>query len=164
MQLTPCPVADSISEPKTIREAGMTGIRSSPADGGAVRRTGAGRKSGARPGPGLSQPSDQGGRAVPGGRADRRHGAHHLGAARRCARPEHRDREPRRRRRRQHRRQGGRDRRSRRLHHPDHARRSADLRPGRARQHRLRPGQGVHAGRPAHRVAADHVACIRTCR
>ena len=26
------------------------------------------------------------------------------------------------------------------------------------------PLQGVHAGRPAHRVAADHRACTRTCR
>ena len=91
-------------------------------------------------------------RAVPGGRTDRRHGAHHLGAARRGARPEHRDREQGRRRRRQHRRQVRRDRRSRRLHHPDDAGRLADHRSGRAHQHRLRPGQGVHAGRLAHRA------------
>ena len=93
----------------------------------------------------------------PAGRADRRHGAHHLRAARRGARPDHRHREPRRRRRRQRRRQGGRERRSRRLHHSDDAGRIADERPGRAPQHRLRSAQGVHAGRPAHRVAADHV-------
>ena len=41
--------------------------------------------------------------------------------------------------------------RSRRLHHPDHAGRIADQRPGRAQEHRLRSGQGVHAGRAAHR-------------
>ena len=34
---------------------------------------------------------------------------------------------------------------------------SLTIGPGRACQHRLRSGQGVHAGRPAHRVAADHV-------
>ena len=54
--------------------------------------------------------------------------------------------------------------RSRRLHHPAHARRLADHRPRRAQEHRLRPGQGVRAGRPGHRDAADHCACIRTCR
>ena len=110
------------------------------------------RRSRARPR--LSQPADQDGRAVPGGRADRRHGTHHLGPARHSARPDHRGREPRRRRRRQHRRQVRRGRRSRRLHHPHHAWRIADHRTGRAQEHRLRPGQGFHAGRPAHRDAA----------
>ena len=55
-------------------------------------------------------------------------------------------------------------RRSRRLHHPDDARRLADHRPRRAPEHRLRSAQGVHAGRPAHRHATSSSACIRTCR
>ena len=42
--------------------------------------------------------------------------------------------------------------------------RIADDRPGRAQQHRLRSGQGVRAGRPADRDAADHVRAPRTCR
>ena len=43
----------------------------------------------------------------------------------------------------------GRDRRSRRLHYPHYAGGIADHRAGRASQHRLRSGHGVHAGLPS---------------
>ena len=41
----------------------------------------------------LSEPADQGDRALPGRRTDRRHGAHHLGPARPGARAKHRGRD-----------------------------------------------------------------------
>ena len=129
----------------------------SPACGNAVRRMGsAWHRPRACAIPGLSQQAYQDGRTLPARRLGGRAGARHRGPARRRAWSERRDREPRRRRRRQQRREDGRGRRPRRLHRPHHPRRSADDRPGRVQEHRLRSGQGVCAGRAAGRDAADH--------
>ena len=45
-----------------------------------------------------------------------------------------------------------------------HARRIADHRTGRAQEHRLRPGQGVRAGRPTDRDAAGRFRASVRCR